>query len=129
MLPKMHSCVFCQLQLITVLILSTDSYASSSTRLISQKTCLEFSIFDSILSLLKFIFLFNKKHGHKIHQINRLKGHRCKFKTDKITYSELQCRTMCYFTKNKPNSVSLIIWDLSWCLLNYTVRIWFLFFM
>ena len=117
----MHSCFFRKLQLITVLILSRDSYVSWSAMLISQKKCLGFSISDSILSLLKFVFLFNKKHGHKIHYTGVNLKH-------KITYSELQCRTMCYVTKNKPNSVSLIIWDLSWCLPNYRVRTWFFVF-
>ena len=59
---KMHSFFFHNLQLITVLILIRDSYVSWSTSLISWKTCVTFSIFNSILSLLKFIFLCNKKH-------------------------------------------------------------------
>ena len=35
----------------------------SSTCFISLKLCVEFSIFDSVLISLKFIFLFNRKHG------------------------------------------------------------------
>ena len=52
----------CELQLITVLLLICDSCLNWSTRLISLKMCVEFSIFDSASFLLKFMFLFNKKH-------------------------------------------------------------------
>ena len=48
-------------QLITVLLLICDSYMS--TRFVSVKLCVGFSIFDSVPFLLKFIFLFNKMHG------------------------------------------------------------------
>ena len=58
----MHFFCSCELQLITVLLLICDSYLNWSTRLISLKMCLEFSIFDSASFLLKFMFLFNKKH-------------------------------------------------------------------
>ena len=59
----MPSFFFCELQLITVLLLIRDSYMSCSTRLASLKLCLGFSIFDSVSCLLKFIFLFNNIHG------------------------------------------------------------------
>ena len=54
---------FRELQLIIVLLFICISYMSWSTTLISLKLCVAFSIFDSVLFLLKFIFLFNKKHG------------------------------------------------------------------
>ena len=38
-----------------------DSYMSWSTRFVSLKVCVGFSIFYSVSFLLKFIFLFNKK--------------------------------------------------------------------
>ena len=47
----------------TVLLLICDSYMSWSTRFVSLKLCVEFSIFDSVSFLLKFIFLCNKMHG------------------------------------------------------------------
>ena len=53
---------FCKLHLITVLILICDSYIGWSTSFVSLKMWVEFSIFDSISFLLKFIFLFNKMH-------------------------------------------------------------------
>ena len=59
----MHSVSFRELQLIIVLLLICDSYMSWSTRFISLKLCVGFSIFDSVSFLLKFIFLFNKMHG------------------------------------------------------------------
>ena len=52
-----------ELQLIIVLLLICDSYMSWSTRFVSPKLCLGFSIFDSFSFLLKIIFLFNKMHG------------------------------------------------------------------
>ena len=52
-----------ELQLITDLLLIRDSYMSWSTRLISLKEYVGFSISDSASFLLKFIFLFKKKHG------------------------------------------------------------------
>ena len=54
--------LFRELQLITVLLLICDSYMSWSTRFVSLKLCMRFSIFDSVSFLLKFIFLFNKMH-------------------------------------------------------------------
>ena len=47
-------------QLITVLI--GNSPSSLGTRLISLKLCVGVFIFDSVSFLLKFTFLFNKKH-------------------------------------------------------------------
>ena len=58
---KMLSFFFCELQLIIVLLLICDSSMSWSTRFVSLKLCVGFSIFDSVSFLLKFIFLFNKK--------------------------------------------------------------------
>ena len=60
---KMPSVFFRELKLITVLLLIWDFYMSWSTRLISLKLYVRFSIFDSVLFLLKFILLFNKMHG------------------------------------------------------------------
>ena len=59
----MFSFFFYKLQLITVLLLICNSCMSWSTRLISLKLCVGFSIFDSVLFLLKFVFLFNKMLG------------------------------------------------------------------
>ena len=56
----MPSLFFRELQLITVLLLIRDSY--TSTRFVSLNVYLVFSIFDSVSFLLKFMFLFNKKH-------------------------------------------------------------------
>ena len=60
---KMLSFFFSRLQLITVLLLVCDSYKSWSTRFVSLRLSVGFSIFDSFLFLLKFLFLFNKMHG------------------------------------------------------------------
>ena len=60
---KIHSFFFHELQLITVLLLIRNSYTSQSTRFISLKLFIGFSIFGSVPFLLKFTFLFNKKHG------------------------------------------------------------------
>ena len=56
---KMHSFLFCELQLITVLLLICNSYMSWNTRFVSLKLCVWFSIFHSVSFLLKIIFLFN----------------------------------------------------------------------
>ena len=61
-LQKMHSLFFHGLQLITVLFLICNSYMSWSTKFISLKLCVGFSIFDSVSPLLKLLFLLNKKH-------------------------------------------------------------------
>ena len=53
---------FRELQLTTFLLLICDSYTSWSARIIFLKLCVGFSIFYSVSFLLKFIFLFNKKH-------------------------------------------------------------------
>ena len=60
----MPSFFFRELQLITVLLLICDSYMSWSTSFVSLKLRVGFSIFHSVSFLLKFIFLFNKMHGH-----------------------------------------------------------------
>ena len=54
---------FRQLQLITGLLLICNSYRSWSTRFISLELCVGFYIFDSVSFVLKFTFLFSKKHG------------------------------------------------------------------
>ena len=61
---KKHSFFFCELRLITALLLILNFYASWSTRFVSPKLCIGFSIFDSASFLLNvnFIFLFIKKH-------------------------------------------------------------------
>ena len=58
----MHSFFFCELQLITVVLLIHNSYTSWSTWFISLKLCVGYFTFDSFSFLLNFIFLFNKKH-------------------------------------------------------------------
>ena len=57
---------FGELQLITVLLLNCDSYMNWSSRFVPLKVCVEFSIFDSVWFLLKFIFLFNKMHADSL---------------------------------------------------------------
>ena len=59
---KMPSFFFCELQLITVLLLICNSHVSWNTMFVSLKLCTGFSISDSV-SFLKFIFLFNKMYG------------------------------------------------------------------
>ena len=56
-----HFFDFLKLQLITVVILIHNFYTSWSTRFISLKACLGFSIINFVLFSLKFSFLFNKK--------------------------------------------------------------------
>ena len=51
---------FCEFQLITNLLLTRNFYTSWSTRFISLKLCVGFSIFDSVSFLLKFIFCLTK---------------------------------------------------------------------
>ena len=58
----MPSSFFRDLQLITVLFLIRDSYMSWRASFVSLKVRVGFSIFNSVLFLLKFIFLFNKRH-------------------------------------------------------------------
>ena len=58
MVQKISSFFFHELQLIIVLLLICDSY-----ELKHKKLCVGFSIFDSVLFLSKFIFLFNNMHG------------------------------------------------------------------
>ena len=58
----MLSFFFCELQLITVVLLIHNSYTSWSTWFISLKLCVGYFTFDSFSFLLNFIFLFNKKH-------------------------------------------------------------------
>ena len=68
-IQKIPSFFFRELQLITVLLLICDYYMSCSTRFVSLKLRVGFSIFNgngisiSISVLLKFIFLLNKMHG------------------------------------------------------------------
>ena len=52
--------IFCEFGLITVLLLNHNLFTSWSTRFISLKLCVGFSIFNSVYILIKFIFLFNK---------------------------------------------------------------------
>ena len=59
---KVPSFFFQELQLITVLLLICDSHMSWSTRFVSLKLCVGFSIFESFSFLLKFLFLFKKLH-------------------------------------------------------------------
>ena len=59
---KMHSFLFCELQLISFLLIC-NSYASWSGWFISRKLNEGFSIFDSAAFLWKFILLFNEIHG------------------------------------------------------------------
>ena len=47
----------------TVLLLICDSYKCWSTRFVSLKQCVGFSIFDSVLFLLKFMVLFHRMQG------------------------------------------------------------------
>ena len=58
----MPSFFFREFWLVKVLLLIRNLYMSWSTRFISLKLCMEFSIFDSFSFLLAFIFLLNKIH-------------------------------------------------------------------
>ena len=49
--------------LVKVLFLICDSYMIWSTRFVSVKLYVKFSIFDSVLFLLNFTFMFHKMHG------------------------------------------------------------------
>ena len=60
---KMSSFFFHELQFIAILFLIRDSYMSWSTRFVSLKLCVGFSIFNSVSFLLKFLFFFKKMHG------------------------------------------------------------------
>ena len=58
---KMPSSFFCEFQLITVLLLICNSYMSWSTRFLSLKLCMGFSVFSSIsfsISIYFFIYIF-----------------------------------------------------------------------
>ena len=57
---KMPSFFFRELQLTTVLLLIRESYMSWSTRFVSLKLGAGFSIFDSALFLLNFIFFLTR---------------------------------------------------------------------
>ena len=57
---KLHFFFFCVLQLMTVLLLICNSYASWSTCFISLKPVVGFRIFDSISFLLNFTFCSTK---------------------------------------------------------------------
>ena len=59
---KLPSFFFREIQLITVLLLICNSYMSWSTRFLSLKLRVRFSIFYSISFLLKFIILFIEMH-------------------------------------------------------------------
>ena len=59
----MLSFFFHEFQLIAVLLLIRNIYMSWSLRFVPLKECVGFSNFDSLSFLLKFMFLFNKKHG------------------------------------------------------------------
>ena len=57
----MPSFFFCKFQLITDLILILNSYTSWNRSFISLKMWAGFSLFNSVLFLLKFIFFFQQK--------------------------------------------------------------------
>ena len=59
----MYFFFFRELQLIIILLLIDDSYTSWNLTFFFLKLYERFSIFDSVLFLLKFMSLFNKKHG------------------------------------------------------------------
>ena len=82
----MPSIFFCELQLITVLHLICDSYISWSTRFVSVELCVGFSIFDSILFLLKFIFLFGGLFDLKTSFLSKLKNNKIKIKEKPQTF-------------------------------------------
>ena len=60
---KMPQFFYRKLQLVIVLLLIHDSYMSWVARFVYSKLSMGFSIFDSVLFLLKFIFFFNKRYG------------------------------------------------------------------
>ena len=61
------------------------------------------------------VYKFWKFIQYIIHREKHIKEYRCKFKTDKITYSKsVFCRTTYYVTKNKPSvnpSLTLKPWQ------------------
>ena len=63
MVQKLHSFYFRKLQLITVLLLISDTYMSRSTTFVSLKMWVGFSIFNSVLFLLTFVFLLDNTYG------------------------------------------------------------------
>ena len=63
MVQKLHSFYIRKLQLITVLLLISDTYMSRSTTFVSLKMWVGFSIFNSVLFLLKLVFLLDEKYG------------------------------------------------------------------
>ena len=63
MLKKRHCFFFAELQLITVLFFSHESYMTLIVCLVSSKVCEGFSIFGSVFFLLKSKFLVTKKHA------------------------------------------------------------------
>ena len=68
---KMSSSFFRELQVITVFLLTCDSYMSWSTRFVALNLCVAFFIFDSVSFLLKL--LFNKMHGLFDFEASKLK--------------------------------------------------------
>ena len=63
-MQKMYSFLFCEFQLITVLLLIYDFlYEPKHKFLLSKTVCVGFFIFDSTSFLSKFIILFNKMYG------------------------------------------------------------------
>ena len=99
---KIPSFSFRESQLITVAI--CDPYISRSTRFVSLKLCVGYSIFDSISFLLKFIFLFNKMYRlfvfkrHNSFQIKIIEKPKVVARSFKIQWYLLELG----FPKNSP---------------------------
>ena len=60
---RKNALFFSEFQVVTVFLLTRNSYMRWRTSFVSVKVCMEFPVFNSISFLLEFIFLFNKKHG------------------------------------------------------------------
>ena len=60
---RKNALFFSEFQVVTVFLLTRNSYMRWRTSFVSAKVCMEFPVFNSISFLLEFIFLFNKKHG------------------------------------------------------------------
>ena len=56
---KINGTIFRELQLITVLLLIYDSYMNRSSSFVPLKLIVGFFIFNFVVFLLKFLFLFN----------------------------------------------------------------------
>ena len=124
----MHSFFFSELQLIAVLLLTRDSYISWSTRFVSLKSCVGFSIFDSASFLLNFSFFSrksmdsnsfhnwnNRKSSHSFalrHFIFELQQKVWKFNDICVSWSSLKTNLEMNFLNFENRIFENVIWKL-----------------